>query len=105
MALETSLLANPVYVSWFEELRITDIDKVGGKNASLGELIRTLKDQGVRVPDGFAITVDAYWTFLKAEGLKDKLRSHLDDLAQGKQSLAQVGRAIRWLFLQTPCSP
>jgi pyruvate,water dikinase len=95
----------PVYVSWFEALRIGDIDKVGGKNASLGELIRTLKDQGVQVPDGFAITVDAYWTFLKAEGLTDKIQTHLDHLAAGKQTLAQTGRAIRWLFLQTPFPP
>ncbi|MGA7935035.1 MAG: phosphoenolpyruvate synthase [Kovacikia sp.] len=101
MGLQANLLEKPIYISWFEALRIGDIDKVGGKNASLGELIRTLKDQGVQVPDGFAITVDAYWTFLKAEGLKEKIQSHLDALAEGKESLAQAGRAIRWLFLQT----
>ncbi len=102
METQTAHADQSVYVSWFETLGIDDIGNVGGKNASLGELICTLKDQDVKVPDGFAITVEAYWTFLKADDLIEKVQAHLDAFARGEQSLAQTGRAIRWLFLQTP---
>ena len=47
-------------VSWFEELNTDDVSRVGGKNASLGEMIRMLKHEGIRVPDGFATTTEAY---------------------------------------------
>jgi pyruvate,water dikinase len=90
---------NP-YTRWFEDLNANDVALVGGKNASLGEMIQALKDERVRVPDGFATTADAYWEFLQANDLKDKLEEHLDALATGKQSLDQVGKAIRRLFLR-----
>jgi pyruvate, water dikinase len=49
------------YIRWFEDLSSEDVQVVGGKNASLGEMIRSLKEEGIRVPDGFATTADAYW--------------------------------------------
>ena len=52
------------YVIWFDELRMTDVSSVGGKNASLGEMISQLSQAGVRVPGGFATTADAYRDFL-----------------------------------------
>jgi len=89
------------FVRWFEVLTTQDVTSVGGKNASLGEMIQSLKESGVRVPGGFATTAEAYWKFLQAGDLKDVIRDHLQDLEAGKCSLSQVGPAIRKLFLQT----
>jgi pyruvate,water dikinase len=84
---------------WFEELDAGAGSRVGGKNASLGEMIRALKDEGVRVPDGFATTADAYRAFLKANALTERIQAHLDALQSGHhQSLAKVGKEIRDLF-------
>jgi pyruvate,water dikinase len=86
-------------VVWFEDLGSDEVARVGGKNASLGEMISTLKDEGVRVPDGFATTADAYRTFLEANGLTERIQTHLDKLQNGdNQSLDKVGKAIRKLF-------
>jgi pyruvate,water dikinase len=87
------------YVRWFETLGSNDVGIVGGKNASLGEMICTLKGKGIRVPDGFATTADAYWKFLEANELTGKITSLLDDLKNQKQPLDKVGQAIRSLFL------
>ena len=56
------------YVIWFENLRMTDVESVGGKNASLGEMISQLTEKGVRVPGGFATTAEAYRAFLAHNG-------------------------------------
>ena len=64
---------------------------VGGKNASLGEMVRHLAGQGVKVPAGFATTSDAYWRFVKANGLRDIISSSLNDLEAGKLTLAEDG--------------
>ena len=53
-------------IEWFETLGRTDVAKVGGKNASLGEMVRTLAADGIRVPPGFATSADAYWSFIDA---------------------------------------
>ena len=53
------------YVRWFEEVGSEDVGRVGGKNASLGEMIRNLKDKGIQVPDGFATTAEAYRKFIE----------------------------------------
>ncbi|MEO0488001.1 MAG: phosphoenolpyruvate synthase [Cyanobacteria bacterium J06659_2] len=87
------------YILWLEQLNNQDIERVGGKNASLGELISTLKSQGVQVPGGFAITSDAYRTFIKSNQLADAIQCQLDAFNQGKQRLADTGKAIRRLFL------
>lgn len=89
---------NNVYIRWFENLGSDDVPVVGGKNASLGEMIRVLKDEGIRVPDGFATTADAYWAFLEANDITEKIRSHLEDLQSGDASLQRVGKMIRRLF-------
>lgn len=86
------------YIRWLEELGSDDTPVVGGKNASLGEMIHALKKEQIRVPDGFATTADAYWEFLEANALTDKLRTQLDKFDNEKQSLDKTGKAIRSLF-------
>ena len=86
------------YVRWFAELDSGDVSLVGGKNASLGEMLQVLKEEGVRVPDGFATTADAYRTFLDANDLVDEIRAHLENLQAGSSSLQEAGKAIRRLF-------
>ena len=87
-------------IRWFEELRSGDVPVVGGKNASLGEMIHALKAEKVRVPEGFATTADAYREFLEANALTEKIRDQLDKLDRGKQPLDKAGKAIRSLFLR-----
>ncbi|MEQ8464400.1 phosphoenolpyruvate synthase [Coleofasciculus sp. E1-EBD-02] len=86
------------YIRWFENLTSDDVSMVGGKNASLGEMIRSLKDEGVRVPDGFATTAEAYRKFLDANQLNEKIKSHLSELDSEKNPLEKVGKSIRKLF-------
>src|SRR5687768_12714294 len=88
------------YICWFEDLCSDDAAIVGGKNASLGEMIRALQDEGIRVPDGFATTAGAFHEFLEANGLTSHIRAALEDLRRGNRSLNQVGRAIRRLFMR-----
>ncbi|MBD0267399.1 MAG: phosphoenolpyruvate synthase [Cyanobacteria bacterium Co-bin8] len=90
------------FVRWFDGLTNQDVEIVGGKNASLGELIGSLKEKGVQVPDGFATTSEAYWRFVQTDGLKDKICDHLEQFKAGKESLAETGKAIRKAFLHTP---
>ena len=86
-------------VLWFEDLGRTDISRVGGKNASLGEMVRKLGQSGVKVPEGFATTAEAYWRYVDANGLTSIIQRALGDLASGKSSLADAGGAIRRAFL------
>jgi pyruvate,water dikinase len=86
------------YIRWFEELTSDDVPLVGGKNASLGEMIRALKKKGVQVPDGFATTSDAYWSYLEANDLGVRLHELLGQLDRGEKSLQEVGEAIRDAF-------
>jgi len=79
----------------FDTLDGDDVDLVGGKNASLGEMIGALKERGIRVPDGFATTARAYWHFLTANDLVEEIRDHLDALHADRQSLSDTGTAIR----------
>ena len=68
------------YVKWLDEITADDIHEVGGKNASLGEMIRELKEEGVNVPYGFALTADSYWYLLDYNNLREKIREVLEDL-------------------------
>ena len=86
-------------VLWFEKVGRGDVAKVGGKNASLGEMVANLAGKGVRVPPGFATTADAYWRYVEANGLKQKIADALGKLAAGKASLAETGSAIRTMFV------
>jgi pyruvate, water dikinase len=86
------------YIRWLDNLTNDDVPTVGGKNASLGEMIQSLSEQGVRVPGGFATTADAYREFLEANELVDRLKSELSKLSSGEQSLDKTGRTIRQMI-------
>ena len=80
----------------FAELGLADLDQVGGKNASLGEMVANLSALGVRVPDGFATTADAFRRFIGDTGLAEEISSALRDLdTDDTQALAEVGRTLR----------
>ncbi|MFI8521217.1 phosphoenolpyruvate synthase [Streptomyces sp. NPDC085481] len=85
----------------FTELGRSDIGRVGGKNASLGELTNGLRSAGVRVPPGFATTAEAYEELLAGRGLRDSVEEQIGRLHQGAP-LAEVGAGIRSLFLAQP---
>lgn len=67
-------------ILWFPEIRRSHVATVGGKSASLGELIGRLRDAGIRVPEGFATTAEAYWNFVAANRLEDRIRAALGSL-------------------------
>ncbi|MDO5068895.1 MAG: phosphoenolpyruvate synthase [Neisseria zoodegmatis] len=91
------------YVIWFENLRMTDVESVGGKNASLGEMISQLTEKGVRVPGGFATTAEAYRAFLAHNGLNERISTALAALdVEDVTELARVGKEIRQWILDTP---
>ena len=93
-------------VIWFDQLRMTDVSTVGGKNASLGEMISQLVDSGVRVPSGFATTADAYRDFLNQGGLALRIEETLASLDISDVSrLADTGSQIRDWILATPLPP
>lgn len=87
------------YVFPFSQLRMTDVDRVGGKNASLGELLSQLTSAGIRVPDGFATTAEAFRLFLKEGGLEDRIHVRLAKLnVDDVKALAAAGAEIRgWI--------
>jgi pyruvate,water dikinase len=88
------------YVLWFDEVGIDDVPLVGGKNASLGEMYRELTSQGVKIPNGFAITADAYWHLLESAGILEKLKSVLLGLDSSNiKDLAERGKKARELIL------
>ncbi|SPS00071.1 phosphoenolpyruvate synthase [Cupriavidus taiwanensis] len=87
-------------VVWFEELKLADVHRVGGKNASLGELMRNLASGGVNIPPGFALTAQAYWRYIDANGVRETASRILRELADGKVSLGEAGAAIRQLILR-----
>lgn len=90
-------------ILWFEEVGIVDVPLVGGKNASLGEMIRQLTAKGVRVPTGFATTAYAYRYFIKEAGLEERLRELFSDLdVEDMNNLRVRGKQARSLILNTP---
>ena len=87
----------------FEQLRMTDVEEVGGKNASLGEMISQLAAAGVRVPGGFATTANAFRRFLQHEGLAQRIDAALKDLnVEDLRALADTGARIRRWMVETP---
>lgn len=89
-------------ILWFEEVGISDIPWVGGKNASLGEMIQQLTPQGVNVPNGFATTAYAYRYFIKAAGIENQLRQLFADLdVENVSNLQKCGKQARSLILHT----
>ncbi|GAB2603857.1 phosphoenolpyruvate synthase [Nitrincola alkalisediminis] len=94
------------YVIRLEQTGMQDVDKVGGKNASLGEMIHQLTDAGVRVPGGFATTADAYRDFLSFNQLTEKIANLLDSLdTNDTRALAETGRTIRQWIVDAPFQP
>ena len=87
-------------VVWFEKLGRGDVSLVGGKNASLGEMVRHLGERGVRVPPGFATTAQSYWQFVDANELRETIADSLAALEAGHAPLAEVGATIRHEFLR-----
>ncbi|WP_427914991.1 phosphoenolpyruvate synthase [Ramlibacter sp. MMS24-I3-19] len=87
------------HVAWLETVGNDDVPKVGGKNASLGELIRQLAEAGVRVPAGFATTAQAYRAYLQANEIAPRLRALLAALERGEATLQHTGEAARRLLL------
>ena len=91
------------YVVPFEDLRMTDVESVGGKNASLGEMISQLSHLGVRVPGGFATTAQAFRDFLEQNRLTERIRQALDALdVEDVKALAQCGASIRQWVVDAP---
>ena len=91
------------YVLPFETLRMTDVEIVGGKNASLGEMISQLANAGVRVPGGFATTAEAFREFLRADSLDKRIEERLSTLdPDDVRALAEAGAQIRQWIIDTP---
>lgn len=94
------------YVVPFQQLGIHDVPSVGGKNASLGEMIQHLTQAGVRVPGGFATTADAYRDFLAQGGLSTRINAELDKLnVEDVTALAECGKKIRQWIMEAPFQP
>jgi pyruvate,water dikinase len=101
-----SALPATEYVLGFERLRMGDVERVGGKNASLGEMISSLAQLGVRVPGGFATTAQAYRDFLTQGKLDERIRAALTNLdVEDVTKLAATGAQIRQWILSTPFPP
>jgi pyruvate,water dikinase len=91
------------YIRWFQEIGIEDVPLVGGKNASLGELYQELVPKGINVPNGFAITADAYWHLLGRTRLDQRIKEILSGLdTQDAVNLQQRGNAIRRAMVGAP---
>ena len=88
------------YVLWFEDLSKDDVKIVGGKNASLGEMISALNSEGIKIPNGFATTAEAYREFIKQNNIEEEIRSILKKLKSDNSNLEETGRSIRKLFNQ-----
>ncbi|ALR21434.1 MULTISPECIES: phosphoenolpyruvate synthase [Sphingomonadaceae] len=87
-------------ILWFEDIGIADVQAVGGKNASLGEMTAALAQKGVKVPSGFATTADAYRAFIHDNELAPRITEHLSAFHSGGCTLQEAGQAIRSLFLE-----
>lgn len=91
------------YILWLDQLGMNDLEKVGGKNASLGEMISQLADAGVNVPGGFATTAEAFRAFLDQSGLAKRIQDRLVDLdTEDTRALASAGSDIRGWIMETP---
>ncbi|PIV45888.1 phosphoenolpyruvate synthase, partial [bacterium (Candidatus Moisslbacteria) CG02_land_8_20_14_3_00_36_53] len=95
------------FILWFKELTIKDVPLVGGKNASLGEMYQKLGKEGIRIPNGFATTSDAYWYFIEKskvapkKTLKEFIKETLKDLdVKNIRNLKERGKKIRQAILK-----
>ncbi|MDF6412020.1 phosphoenolpyruvate synthase, partial [Escherichia coli] len=102
----TNLSQDGAYVLPFEQLRMTDVEVVGGKNASLGEMISQLDGAGVRVPGGFATTALAFRDFLAHNNLTERISQRLASLdVDDVKALAAAGKEIREWVATAPFQP
>ena len=93
-------------ILWFDEIGISDVPLVGGKNASLGEMYQQLQGKGINVPNGFAITAYAYRYFLKYAGIEDAIKKILKDLdTHDLEGLMRKGRQIREVITHAEIPP
>ncbi|HHR6109154.1 TPA: phosphoenolpyruvate synthase [Providencia alcalifaciens] len=96
----------PCNVLWYNQLGMNDVDRVGGKNASLGEMITNLSDLGVSVPNGFATTAQAFNDFLEQSGVNQRIYNLLDETdIDDVNQLAVAGAQIRQWVIDTPLTP
>jgi pyruvate,water dikinase len=94
--------ASPKFIKWFADTSIADVPLVGGKNASLGEMVRELSTQGVKVPNGFAVTAEGYRHFLHSTGLDERIKQILAGLdTTNMDNLQQRGNEVRHAILAT----
>jgi len=90
------------YIHFFDEIDIKDVYKVGGKNASLGEMYTKLSSKGINIPNGFATSSDAYWLLLEENNIKDKIQDILKDLnISDTNNLQERGKKVRELILNS----
>src|SRR3989344_5606930 len=88
-------------ILWLKEISYKDVPKVGGKNASLGEMYNNLSKKGVNIPDGFSLTSNAYWRFLKVNGLDKKLKEIFKLFnPESVKNIQEVGKKSREAILQ-----
>lgn len=92
-------------IVWLAEMRKEDVSRVGGKNASLGEMISAVSALGVTVPDGFATTAAAYWHFVDANQLRAVLASEMERLAAARVTLDEAGSVVRSAFIKAEWPP
>ena len=88
------------FILWFNEISIKDVPLVGGKNASLGEMYRNLTKNGIKIPNGFAVTAYAYNYFLEKAGIKNELKKIMKNLRRDKKNLAETGEKTRQAILR-----
>jgi len=94
------------FIKLFEQVNIDDVPEVGGKNASLGEMIQSLQPKGVSIPGGYAVTASAYRHFLQSTGLKEFIQSSLKGLnTKNLDDLAKAGYKIREQIKKNRISP
>ncbi len=93
-------MKNQKYILWFKEIRKSDVGLVGGKNASLGEMFSQLTKKGIKIPDGFALTADAFWYFLKENKIDKELKEIFKKFnPKSIKNLQETGKSARDLVL------
>lgn len=94
------MMKNQKYILWFKEIRKSDVGLVGGKNASLGEMFSQLTKKGIKIPDGFALTADAFWYFLKENKIDKELKEIFKKFnPKSIKNLQETGKSARDLVL------
>ncbi len=92
---------NTANILWFSDINKKDVELVGGKNASLGEMYSSLTKKGIRIPNGFAVTANAYWYFLRTAELDKKMKKLLNALdPEDLKQLTKVGKQVRSMILK-----